>query len=270
MKSIINKLVPLNILKVNHKKYINYEEALKESTNDAYEENELIEVIFKKTKIFKESLERDIIQIWETSAYSLFSLINPIIENYESKKINVLDFGGACGAHYFHLRTLIDKRIKLNWLVVETDNMVKYAKELENDELKFSNNLKDINNYFEKVDLLHTSGTIQCVDDPHKYLNELLNLNSKWILFNRLGLNEIDRDVITLHKSKLSWNGIGKLPEGYKDRWIKYPFTFISEKEFNRKLKQNYEIIAKFNDSSGMYNVKGEKIIGYGLLCRIK
>jgi len=194
-------------------------------------------------------------------------LINPVIQNDKSA-INVLDFGGACGAHYFELRALTNRELKLNWIVIETPTMVEHAKALTTDELSFSDNLTDVVNKFNCIDLLHTSGTLQCVDNPWEYLNKILNSQAQWLLFNRLGLNKINRDVITIHSSKLSQNGIGKLPEGYKDKKIYYPFTFLSEDKFIKTLKEKYNIIAKFNDTSGMYPVMGEKITGYGLLCK--
>jgi putative methyltransferase (TIGR04325 family) len=281
MKRIIKEFIPpifLKLLRKNtvgkpiensHQIFSNYQEALKMCTTDAYEEKELIEVIFKKTKRFLSNLKSEIIPISETAAYSLISAINPIIEG-KAKEINILDFGGACGAHYFHLRTLIDKNLKLNWVVVETPTMVKYAKELETDELSFFDNFTDAIKKLGNVDLLHSSGTLQCVDNPQKYLAEILNCNAKWLVLNRLGLNKLDRDIITIHSSKLSWNGIGDLPEGYIDRWIKYPFNFPSEAKFLNALEQKYSLIAKFNDQSGMTAVEGEEIVGYGLLCKQK
>jgi len=279
MKRILKEFIPPIFLKFLRKKaiesshqiFINYQDSMKMCTTDAYEEKELIEVIFKKTKRFKENLKSEIILTSETAAYSLLSAINPIIE-CKATKINVLDFGGACGAHYFHLRSLIDKDLKLKWVVVETPTMVKYAKELETetDELSFFDNFADAINKLGKVDLLHTSGTLQCVDNPQKYLTEILNCNAKWLLFNRLGLNKLDRDIITVHSSKLSWNGIGELPEGYTDRWVKYPFNFPSETKFLKTLEAKYSLVAKFNDQSGMYEVAGEEIVGYSLLCRQK
>jgi len=275
MKSIIKDFIPPIILQILRKlqnsqqKFLNYQDALKLCTTNAYEEEELIEVIFKKTKRFSENLKSEIIPISETAAYSLLSAINPIIES-KTNQINVLDFGGACGAHYFHLRSLIDKDLKLNWVVVETPTMVRYAKELETDELLFFDNFTDAINKLGKVDLLHTSGTLQCVDNPQKYLVEILNCNARWLLFNRLGLNILDRDVVTIHSSKLSCNGIGELPNGYTDRWIKYLFNFPSENKFLNTLQEKYSLVAKFNDQSGMYAVDGEEIVSYGLLCRQK
>jgi len=246
-----------------------YQDALKLCTTDAYEEAELVEVILKKTKRFSENLKSGTIDIWETSAYSLLSVINPIIEN-QSNIVNVLDFGGACGSHYFHLRSLINKKLKLNWVVVETPTMVKFAKELETEELSFFDNFPDAISKLGEIDLLHTSGTLQCVANPEKYLDEILKCNAKWILFNRLCLNKRDRDIITIHSSKLSWNGIGELPEGYTDRWVKYPFNFLSESKFIKKVQEKYLLVARFNDQSGTYPIRGEEIIGYGLLCKNK
>ena len=275
MNSLLKELMPPIIYRTlekikkgnEFKSYLSYQEALKFCTTDSYEQHELIEVIFKKTQRFTNKINSEIIAIGETSAYNLISMINPVIENH-SKQINVLDFGGACGAHYFQLRHLIDKNLRINWVVVETPAMVAQAKALETDELSFYSNFNEAIEKLGTVDLLHTSGTLQCVDAPLMYLEKILNCNAKWLLFNRLGLNKIDRDAITIHASKLSWNGIGELPEGYTDKLIKYPFTFISEKVFLEKVQNKYSLVAKFLDQSGMKVIKGEEIVGYGLLCK--
>ena len=281
MKKIIKEFTPPIFLRLLRKMsiekpiensrdiFLNYQDALKMCTTDAYEEKELIEVIFLKTKLLSENIKSGIILISETTAYSLLSAINPIIER-KAKQINVLDFGGACGAHYFQLRNLINKDLILNWVVVETPTMVKYAKELETNELSFFDNFADAINNLDTIDLLHTSGTLQCVDNPQKYLAEILNCDAKWLLFNRLGLNKHDREIVTIHSSKLSWNGVGDLPKGYTDKWVKYPFNFPSEAKFLEALEEKYSLVAKFNDQSGMYPVEGEEIVGYGLLCKQK
>lgn len=251
------------------KTFKSYQEALQSCPNDAYEEQELIEVIFKKTQRYIQKIQSDITPIAETASYSLAALLNPIITN-QAKYIRVLDFGGACGAHYFQLRNLIDKSLKINWVVVETPTMVSFAKALETEELSFCTNFADALKKLGTIDLLHTSGTLQCVDDPQKYLAEILNCNAKWVLFNRLGLNKIDRDAITIHSSKLSWNGVGELPPGHTDRWVRYPFTFMPEKVFLEKIQTQYQLVAQTLDTSGMYPIKGEDIVGYGLLCKHK
>ncbi len=249
--------------------YPTYADALKSCTTDAYEEQELIEVIFKKTQKFVENIKKQTIPIWESTAYSMIAMLNPVIES-GLKQINVLDFGGACGAHYFHLRNIVDKNLKINWVVVETPTMVSFGQKLATDELSFCSNFDEAIKKLGHIDLIHTSGTLQCVDVPEKYLEDILNCNAKWICFNRLALNNMDRKAIAIHTSKLSWNGIGELPEGHTDKWIKYPFTFISEKIFLEKVQNKYTLIAKNFDQSGMFPVNGENIVGYGLLCKRK
>lgn len=252
-------------------KYRDYYEALKDCTQDAYEDNEIVNVIFEKTKKFINRIDRkDIIPVSEIEAHSLVSLINPILDNIDTKTINVVDFGGACGAHYFHSRALLNKSLKLNWYVVETPKMVSLAKELETNELKFTSDIFEAKSKLNEIDLLHTSGALQCVDKPYKYLKKIIDLNAKWLLFSRLGLNQNDKEVITVHSSKLSWNGIGEMPNGFEDKWVKYPFTFISEKKFLNFIEKEYKILSKFNDDTGIIPVLGENIIGYGLLCKKK
>ena len=59
-----------------------------------------------------------------------------------NNKLKVLDFGGAAGAHYFIVKSLLDKEIS-NWRVVETSKMTQEAikNQLENSELSFYDNL---------------------------------------------------------------------------------------------------------------------------------
>lgn len=249
---IKNKL--LGVTQPEKKIYHSYAEAIADCTQDAYQEKELIEVIFKKTLRFKNDLEAKPINMWVQPAYGIISLL-PFIKQ---DVIKVLDFGGACGAHYFHTRKFIDN--KLDWNVVETPAMVQQAKELENDELTFSDNLQQ-----REVDLVFTSGTLQCVDDPFKYLRKLVALKARYIFFSRLALST-GKTLYEVHTSKLSWNGIGDLPEGYTDRDVKYPFVIPSEKEFLNELK-DYSIEVKFDDRSGV--PVGENLVGYGLLCRL-
>ena len=57
----------------------------------------------------------------------------------DSPQINVLDFGGGAGNHYYLARKLIDDNVKINWHVVETDSFVEEINKqgLQSSELKF-------------------------------------------------------------------------------------------------------------------------------------
>lgn len=224
------------------KPYPSYEAALAEC--DGYEAADIVSVVFEKTKALK--VER----LSSTNAFLIASLGDA----------TVLDFGGACGADYFIARAVTGKPRK--WTVVETPAMVAKAKILETDELRFSTEL-------EPAELIYTSGALQCVDRPFDYLEKLLNLGAKTIVFNRLGLSK-GEDVFTIHRSKLSWNGPGPMPPGIEDRWVTYPFIFPSKARFMSMVQERYDIVFTFADDSGIFPVRRARIEGGGMLARLR
>jgi hypothetical protein len=60
------------------------------------------------------------------------------------------------------------------------------------------------------------------------------------------------------------------MPNGIADRKVRYPFVFPRESLFMEMLSTHYEAMMTFEDSSGIFPVKGEPIIGLGLLVRRK
>ena len=221
-------------------------------------------MIAEKTKKYIIKLRDKPYKLNPTNVF-LLSAINQYISTFSPNSINILDFGGACGAHYFEIKRFIPDRIKLNWLVIETEQMVLSAKNMKlgNDELKFYDSLELINI---PIDIIHSSGALQYVPDPYEYLIKLLNFNAKWIFFNRMMFNEDNRDIITVQKSNLSANGPGPLPEKYKDKILTYPHTTMSFENFNNKIVKNYNSKWVFEETSGSFNINNERIVGKGLL----
>lgn len=251
------------------KQYAIYAQALADCTEYGYENIDIVNVVVEKTKRYRDSIfqKRETFHLSATSAYSLCSLLVSI----ESQEINVIDFGGACGAHYFLARAVLPSSFKLRWLVVETPEMAQRAKTVfSTDELNFSSNLSDAAASMKRIDLLHTSGTLQCVDKPYDYLRTLVSLSASHILFNRLGLTKGNHDVITVHESWLSWNGPGPMPDGIPDRKVGYPFIFLKESLFYDAIRKNYDVVMTFDDPIGMYPVDDEPIVGVGLLAKLK
>ena len=247
--------------------YASYADALAHCTQNGYGNSDIVNVVLEKTKLYqKKLLAGETNHINATSAYSLCSLLASI----DSQELNVLDFGGACGAHYFLARAVIPSSIKLNWVVVETPEMAAVGNILSTDELCFTADLGEALSFMKRVDLIHTSGTLQCVDTPFKYLHQLVSTNASHILFNRLGLTEGDHDVITVHESWLSWNGPGPMPDGFSDQVVRYPFCFPRKSTFYDILKQRYDVVMTFDDPSGIYPVGSEPIVGVGVLARLR
>lgn len=250
------------------KVYKTYKQALENClTASGYEDNEIVKVVFEKTKAFRDKLNEEASVL--INATEVFSLL-PFFRFTKNKDLVVIDLGGACGAHYFYNKKIIPYSGMLNWYVVETPEMCRYGKLLENNELKFRDNLSETLKEIEKLNLLFTSGTIQCVEDPYGFLQLIINSGAEYILFNRLGLTEGVNDVITTHTSMLSDNGIGPLPAEFVDKKVEYPFSFIRKKEFDKIVESRYEYKIIWKDQTGIFPVNDEPLIGMGILCKMR
>lgn len=262
--TILQKM--LQLVQVSRKSYPTYQAALQECTENSYENEEIVDVVLEKTKKYCDSLnaEGTIDYLNSTSAVALCSFL---AANTQAE-INVIDFGGACGAHYFLARSVLPNRYKLNWIVVETPAMAKKASVLANDELRFLSSVQEAAQTLNQVDLLYTSGTLQCVDDPQQHLKDLVAVQAEYMLFNRLALTPGSSDIITIHESWLSWNGPGALPSGRRDHKVRYPMILMQAGTFYDALKPTYDVVMTFNDANETFTVQKQSIAGIGLLAR--
>ena len=187
MNKIIELIIPPIFFKLkksktqNLKTYKDYESAVQESST--YENNELVKVIASKGLHFKNSLNlldyKNLTHIGSEQINKLLSLIS--LCEIKDNNINILDFGGGAGHHYFLLKKLLNENITVNWIVFETEELVKecIANGLETDELKFSssfesNLLQDL-----EFDVLYANYSLAYTNDPYLYLQKLLELNFK-------------------------------------------------------------------------------------------
>ena len=93
-------------------------------------------------------------------------------------------------------------------------------------------------------------------------------MSADYVFLNRLGLTRGDHDIITAHRSRLSWHGPGPMTTAIRDKSVSYPFTFPRESMFMSLLSGAYEIVARFEDSSGIFPVKDAPVFGVALLAR--
>lgn len=245
--------------------YENYEIALKACSKDAYQNSELCNMIADKTLIHSKILKEKPYTISPINAFFL-AAIYQLISNKSKKVINLLDFGGACGAHYFEIRRFIPEDIRLKWTVIETSQMVDSAIKggFSNEELCFLSSISDIS---EQIDFIYSSCTLHYVPLPYEEMRSLTSLNAKWILFNRMMFIESELEIVTIQKSLLSSNGPGKLPENYSDKLISYPHTTLSLPKFVREMRNhNYEVEWIFDDFSEVYKTKSGNVFGKSIL----
>ncbi len=262
MKSVILRIKNKLLRK---RTYAAYNDALMDCQGMDYENEDLVKTVYSKTKFYKEALSSnaDIDNKITEAMNILISVIQGI-----GTDIWVLDFGGACGGHYFTLRNRLDPKYRLNWRIVETKNMCKHAKRLENSELRFLDDLEIAKSQMPRIDVLHVSGVLQSVDEPYRLLNSLLQISSKYILFSRMCFTKGSQDIITIQRTMLSWHGNGKLPLGLEDKELACPFTVMRKSEFDCLVQQGYKYQKVFADNSGMIQINSERLLGIGLLCQ--
>lgn len=246
-------------------KYKSYEEAYAQCSSNAYQDEELCNMIADKTLAYIETLKVKPLLLKPSTVYLAFAL-NYVANTSGKKNISILDFGGACGAHYYEARNMVPDDIGLNWIVVETEQMTRSAisRGHAKGELSFVNRIEDVKG---PIDFVHSSSTVQYVPAPYMFLQNLVDCNAKMMLFNRMMFNKNNADIITVQRSLLSANGPGKLPAGYSDRQVSYPHTVMAiSKMYSTMQNGGYECLAEFDESSGTISLGNEQILGKGLL----
>jgi putative methyltransferase (TIGR04325 family) len=226
-----------------------------------------VEVVYRKTIAFRDSLANCPGQLTPSDTLAVFAIGLALPS---SLQIKILDFGGACGAHYFRLRALLHEDIPLRYHVVETSAMAKKARPLQTDELSFFDSLHEAQNAMGHIDILYSSGTLQCVPDPHLALKQLLDCGASYLVLPRLGLSETSADVITVEDSRLSANGPGPMPADIPDGISRYPFTFPARKAIEAAIMNVYKIILRVADDSGVFPVNDEPLSGLGYVAQKK
>jgi putative methyltransferase (TIGR04325 family) len=104
--------------------------------------------------------------------------------------------------------------------------MTRCAKILEDDSLRFFDNIEAAASHLGTIDVVLMSSSLQYTSDPLKALIELLKLRAKRVFITRTTFNHEGSRLITIQRSRLSSNGPGPLPPGIHDRDVFYPITF--------------------------------------------
>lgn len=231
------------------KTFKNFNTASKNNNN--YAEKDLIEVVVTKAKEFQNTDSNEyVIDFIELKTFFILNILQ------KSNNINILDFGGGAGTHYMVLKNYFKNSINFNWHVVETKELVKEAIDqgLENKELKFFSDINQAIENLEEIDLIYANGSLAYTDDPTKYITHLLETKAKYIYITRTPFNEeSNENIVGLQVSKLSFNGKGSLPTGFKDREVYYPFTVLGMQDVENLFKKYGKIELKIMEEKNAY-----------------
>lgn len=233
-----------------------------------YEEADLLEVIAAKTKVVRDDPAALGSTVSESDVHSLLALTMSALAASGSA-LKVLDFGGACGAHYYHLRRLVPLR-QLRWAIVETPGMAGCANRLAAGDTNLSafTSVADALRALDgTVDLVHASGSLQCTPDPYAALDALLGIRAPILLLTRGAVTTGNRDLVVIHESSLASNGPGPLPPQFQDRPVSYPFLFASRDRVLAALGRVYRRVLLLPDRTGYVPVNHEPVDGFAALC---
>lgn len=250
--------------------YFSYQNAI--DSCDSYVDEDLIKVVAAKGKAFKENfkINKDILT-YDFNNFQIKRLVNLIsMLNIKDKNINILDFGGGSGHHYYLVQNLINSKFDLNWIVFETKELTKECKDLglESNNLKFVSSFDDIRNL--EFDVIYSNYAISYTDDPYTYLTNLLNLNFKKFYMTNTSIGEFDEDyIIGIQESDLKTNGIGRdIPQylNISNKKIRYPFTIMNRLNFEKIINQNSDIIYTIKEQDSAYKTAKGNFDLYGIL----
>lgn len=236
-----------------------FEEALIYTKLFGYENPLLVEFLYQKTINFRDKLHNENGFRFDTSFINTLIAFSGI--NY-SNTIQVVDYGGSFGYHYFIMRKIFPKNIKIFWNVIETPSICNKAELLQTDELLFFKSIQDYNNSrsTEKVDLVLLSSSLQFLKNPLEVLGDLIDIDSKHIFITRTPFNKENRNIISVQTSKMQFNGPGKLNHSSSNMKIKYPIHFIS-REVVESYFNGYDLIYSVEEDAGGYFHKNANLI---------
>lgn len=141
----------------------------------------------------------------------------------KENKLSVLDFGGGSGSMFWHYSKFITA--PKEWTVYDQKHIVDYCK----GQFSEVNFVED----FIVADVLLISGTLQYLEDPYIFLNEINWKGYKYILIARTTVSNTDR----LTKQTVN-------PKFYPTR---FPNWFLSKTKVPETLS-NYKIILKWDN----------------------
>lgn len=175
-------------------------------TVEGYEADELVDVVFRKTKAYR-----------PTGSWAEIARAH-----------TVLDFGGGCGIHYKRARLTVPD---VKWAVVETPAMAARGSELATDSLRFFTSIDAARDWLGSIDVMHSNSALQYSPNPSETLNALCALRAQRMLWDRLFLSD-GATFKETQTSNLIDNGPGAAPRGVSNKMVKYERTAIPRSEF--------------------------------------
>lgn len=150
-------------------------------------------------------------------------------------KLSVLDFGGSLGSTYFQCQNFLKNIGQVQWGVVEQPHFVKCGREfIEDHQLLFFDKIRECAAALEPNVVL-VSSSLQYLPNPYVILDELIECDAKYLIFDRTPFCNAATDFITVQY----------VPK--KIYPASYPCWIFSRGKFLSTLLSQYELVTEFD-----------------------
>jgi putative methyltransferase (TIGR04325 family) len=217
--------------------YSNWDDAKKDSIG--YQNNDIVEKVkfaILKVRNGEAEYERDSVNFDKIQySWPILAALNWIAAQNQGN-LNIIDFGGSLGSSYFQNRKFLKHLNKVEWNIVEQRNFVEFGKEsLQNDELKFFNNVEECTSITSPETVLFSS-VLQYIESPYSLIEKFFEKKIKYILIDLTGFTQNNES------SKIT---VQKVDPVIYD--ASYPCWIFNKVEFVEFfLQHSYELIEDF------------------------
>lgn len=229
-----------------------------QASRSTYDSDEIATVVVTKAKLNRSNTSQGQSDL-AAGEVVLFAALLGLLHH---KPIRVLDFGGAAGGAHDR-STAWFPEATFDWRIVETASMAALARPEAHSEVTYFTQADDAVGAWEgPPHLILLGSTLQYLEEPLATLQALAKLRAESIVLTRTPLADSDSSHFLVQSSRLSENGPGEVPDGFVDKKVRYPVTFVPERHVFNLLQQNYRLVRYMVEEAHLRRLKGGVKVG--------
>ncbi len=240
----------------------------KDDAKHGYENIDLINLVIEKTINYSK-------QIYESNHCDISDL-SPLISMsmIYSNSINVIDWGGGAGSHFYAVQKILPPGVKINWCVIETKTMVEQCKKrICEPGLHFYEHLDEAKIFLNnQIDLVFSNSALQYSSEPLSTIRSLIELQPENIFITRTPFSDFEDKMYFVQSSVIIGNGPGQSYSGSIDinQKVKYPLVIVNYQKVLDLLENDFNIKLSWSENNKAFKSKNVKIQTMGLMASKK
>ena len=236
------------------------------SSKVGYSDPNLAQEIARKNLDFQKNLAFNNLDL---ESYRVLTAMGiAVSQSMQSQKaINVIDFGGGAGRHFFTADKIFPLKIE-KYLIIETPEMVKSCSSLTNEKIRFDSS---INQATTEWHLLFSSSALHYTQNPIQSLRDLLSLRPKIVFFTKTLFSTDTNQKTKREFSRLSGNGANIMGASSGNRikhgskLVSYSTNCIPKSDFELIMSEKYKKIFEVDEGvpNGYFSTDGIRMSGF-------